>query len=203
MIGRGHLALLGAAILAACTSQEVDPMERQPRYEAFGQSTFFADGRAMRTPPEGTVPRERLLGSRALLEGGSAESTAAAFPSEVKVDRVLFELGRSRFEIYCAACHGLAGDGDSIVARNMSLRPPPDLLAPPYSERTLGHYYRTITFGFGLMPSYAQELGTHERWAVVAYLKALQRSQNARLDDVPAEKRSELAKVPVVPQGEQ
>src|SRR5213075_2566109 len=96
----------------------------------------------------------------------------------------LLQLGRSRFEIFCAACHGLLGDGDSIVARNMALRPPPNLLAPPYSERLPGSYYRTITFGFGLMAPYSAELDNRERWAVVAYLKALQRSQSGSIEDV-------------------
>ena len=192
MITRRHLtyAILVTIALSACTCEDIDPMRRQPKYKAYQENPMFTDGRAMRTPPEGTVSREHVLGSIELTEGGTEAQPVTKIP--IPVDTALLKLGRSRFEITCAACHGILGDGDSIVARNMSLRPPVSLRGSPYSERSVGSYYRTITYGFGLMASYSSELSVRERWAVVAYIKALQRSQSATLADVPAEERAKL-----------
>jgi mono/diheme cytochrome c family protein len=179
------------AALAACTSESIDPMERQPRFERYGATALFPDGRQMRSPPEGTVPRERLLGSRAFLTGAGADNKPVdTIP--IPITRELLDLGRHRFEVFCAACHGLVGDGDSIVARNMSLRRPPSLL-PPGHEHPAGHFFRVITEGYGLMAPYSTELDTRERWAVVAYLRALQLSQSARLEAAPPEERARLS----------
>ena len=187
---RATYAILVTLALSACTCEDIDPMRRQPKFKAYQANPLFADGRAMRTPPEGTVSREHVRGSIELIEGGTDAKPATTFPMPVTTD--LLNLGRGRFEIYCATCHGILGDGDSVVARNMSLRPPPNLTAAPYSERSVGSYYRTITYGFGLMAPYSGELSVKERWAVVAYLKALQRSQAGKLEDVPADQRAAL-----------
>ncbi len=93
--------------------------------------------------------------------------------------------------MYCAACHGLAGDGDSPVARNMALRKPPSLHEPRIRALPAGRLYAVVRDGYGLMPSYAEELSVGERWAVVAYVRALQLSQGARLAELPPELRSE------------
>ena len=191
---RATWVILATLAISACTCEDIDPMRRQPKYKAYQQNPLFADGRAMRTPPEGTVPRERVLGSIELTEGGTDAQPVAKIP--IPVDAALLAQGRGRFEIYCATCHGILGDGDSIVARNMSLRPPPNLTAAPYSQRSVGSYYRTITYGFGLMAPYSGELSVKERWAVVAYLKALQRSQAGRLEDVPQGQRASLDEPP-------
>ena len=173
---RAPSALLACALLAACGDTTlVDPMERQPKGRAFAANPFFEDGRAMRRPPAGTVPRERIVQNPALT-----------------LTRPLLDLGHRKFDIYCATCHGLLGDGHSPVAANMSLRLPPNLhdrvgMAP-------GHYYQVIANGFGLMPTYAAELTVQERWAVVAYLRALQLSQSAPLALAPAEERARLNK---------
>ena len=185
-------ALIAATALSACTCEDLDPMRRQPKFKPYQENPLFADGRAMRTPPAGTVPREQVRGSVELIQGGTDRAPVTQIP--VPVTKDLLKLGRGRFEIFCAACHGILGDGDSMVARNMSLRPPPNLLVAPYSERAVGSYYRTITYGFGLMAPYSTQLGINERWAVVAYLKALQRSQSARVEDVPADRRASLRK---------
>jgi mono/diheme cytochrome c family protein len=108
------------------------------------------------------------------------------------VTRELLELGRKRFDITCATCHGPLGDGNSIVATQMSLRPPPSLLLQRYVEKPSGYLYEVATKGFGLMASYAAELDVKERWAVVAYIRALQLSQSATVEDVPPAKRGEL-----------
>jgi mono/diheme cytochrome c family protein len=95
------------------------------------------------------------------------------------VTPALLELGRSRFRIYCAACHGAGGYGGSIVAANLTERRPPSLRGPPVSSLPPGFVYEIIRQGIGRMPSYAAQLPVHQRWAVVAYLQQLQRTPNA------------------------
>ncbi len=112
------------------------------------------------------------------------------------VTRQLLELGRKRFDITCATCHGPVGDGNSIVATQMSLRPPPSL--HKYSDRAPGYIFEVITKGFGLMASYAAEMTIEERWAVVAYVRALQLSQGATLDHIPPAERARLEAMPAV-----
>jgi mono/diheme cytochrome c family protein len=106
----------------------------------------------------------------------------------------MLEDGKRRFEIVCAACHGMVGDGNSVVAEKMALIAPPSIHA--YADRPVGFFYDLITEGYGLMPSYAAQIPRPQRWAVVAYVRALQRSQNARLQDAPADVQARLLKEP-------
>jgi cytochrome c553 len=112
------------------------------------------------------------------------------------VSRKLLELGRKRFDITCATCHGPLADGKSIVATQMALRPPPSLQQAQYVAKPAGYIYEVITKGFGLMASYAAELSVEERWAVVAYLRALQISQNTPVGALPPEIRQQLEALP-------
>ena len=125
----------------------------------------------------------------------------------IRVDRSLLDRGQHGFDIYCATCHGLLGDGDSLVAQNMPLRPPPSLLTHQphgtsevtgdagahdgggHAHLSAGHVFEVISQGYGFMPSYANELRVEERWAVVAYLEALRLSQSARVAELPASLR--------------
>jgi hypothetical protein len=188
---RNAWALLALALLAACGDTTiVDPMERQPKARAFAANPFFEDGRAMRQPPPGTVPRERVVQNPALTRGRVGDKDVTEIP--LPLTRAFLDLGRRKFDIYCATCHGLVGDGRSPVAANMALRLPPDL-----HDRTgmaVGHYYQVIANGFGLMPGYAAELNVEERWAVIAYLRALQLSQAAPLALAPPQERERLSK---------
>jgi mono/diheme cytochrome c family protein len=110
------------------------------------------------------------------------------------VTRQLLELGRKRFDITCGTCHGPVGDGNSIVATQMSLRPPPSL--HKYSDRPPGYIFDVITKGFGLMASYAADMTVEERWAVVAYVRALQLSQAVPLTQIPPAERARLESMP-------
>ena len=182
--------LLPAALLvaAACGDTTIfDPMERQPKARPYAANSFFEDGRAMRQPPAGTIPRERIVGNPALTTGRVGDRDVTQIP--VAVTKDLLQKGRGRFDIVCATCHGLLGDGRSPVAANMSLRPPPDLHE---SRFTAGHYFQVISNGYGLMPGYAAELSVEERWAVIAYLGALQLSQRAPLALAPPQERDRL-----------
>ncbi len=182
--------VLLAALLLVTGCEELDPMISQQKYKPYRENPLYPDGLSMRPAPAGTVPRERILDA-AVSTGLAADGTPVQ-RVPLTVSRPLLETGRKRFEIVCGACHGLVGDGRSLVARNMSLRPPPSLHDNP--DRPDGYYFQVISRGYGLMPSYAAELPVEERWAIVAYLRALQRSQRASLADAPADVRARLEK---------
>jgi mono/diheme cytochrome c family protein len=187
------LLVVPVVALAGCGNpwdQMFQRMIDQPKFKPYDENTHFADGRSMRQPPEGTISREQHQTALDLEKARATASgpTVGPFP----LTKSLLARGRSRFEITCAACHGLLGDGQSLVARNMALRPPPDLL--PLAYRSDDHFYQVITEGRGLMPSFGAELSARDRWAVVAYVRALQKSQSARLEDVPADVRQTLSK---------
>jgi mono/diheme cytochrome c family protein len=183
---RRLLPLVALAALTACP--RLDPMQRQAKYKAYQSSEFYDDGLAMRAPPAGTVPFHAIT-DPAVLDGRGADGKPVA-TSPVPVDAALLARGRQRFDIDCAACHGTLGDGRSQVAMNMSLRRPPSLHL--YRDRPDGYIYQVISEGFGLMPSYAQQLSVQDRWAVVAYVRALQLSQHAPLDALPPEDRERV-----------
>jgi len=188
---RTLLVIAALGLLAGCGAE--DPLQRmqiQPKYVWYNPNPIFPDGRAMRTPPEGTVPRERL--SLIGIENARGQDGQYLTALPVKLTPELLAKGQKRFNITCATCHGMVGDGQSIVARNMALRPPPSLHLPKYQGKSVGYFYDVITNGYGLMASYANEIPEEERWAVVAYVQALQLSQNATLDKVPADERAKL-----------
>ena len=154
----------------------------QPRGKAFKASPYFADGRLMRTPPAGVVPVD-AVSSRVLTLGLEGNAYASTLP--VAVDGALLRRGHERFEVYCATCHGSTGDGTSIVATHMSLRKPPSLVDAPVRSFPPGRVFEVISNGYGLMPSYASALAPPERWAVVAYLRALTLAAHVELDQLP------------------
>jgi mono/diheme cytochrome c family protein len=184
-MNRVVLALLLAA-LAGC--DVLDPMMAQEKVKPFRPSDFWPDGIAMRPPPPGVVPAKGWQPVE--LASGFGPDGAPVQRIPLKVTPALLDVGRKKYEVNCALCHGLVGDGESLVGKNMSQRPPPSL-----HQRVLaadGHYFNVVSRGFGVMPSYAAALTVEERWAVVAYVRALQLSQLARLDQVPPEERARL-----------
>ncbi|HVE84305.1 MAG TPA: cytochrome c [Myxococcales bacterium] len=183
------LAAAAAASGCTCSGDVFQRMESQRKYLPYQENELFEDGRAMRAPPEGTVPREVLKRSELPAAGKTPEGTVITrIPLPITPE--VMARGRKRFDIFCATCHGLLGDGNSMVARNMSVRPPPSL--HDFAGRPVGFYFDVITDGFGLMPSYRRELPVEDRWAVVAYLLALQRSQRAPLAQAPPDERERL-----------
>jgi mono/diheme cytochrome c family protein len=182
-------ALLAAPLLLALTACPAwDPMQRQQKYKAYQASEFHEDGLAMRTPPAGTVPYGAAVDGPVLTGLGPDGRPLATSP--LAPTPGLLATGRKRFDIHCALCHGLLGDGESQVALSMALRRPPSLHL--YRDVADGYLYQVVSQGFGLMPSYAAELTPEERWAVVAYVRALQLSQHAAVDQLPAPLRSRL-----------
>lgn len=181
---RAALAVAALAALPGCPT--LDPMWRQPKQEAYEAGPT---GAGMRTPPAGTVAY-RSLAEPALATGLAPDGTPLQV-APVPPSAELLALGRKKFDIHCAVCHGVLGDGESQIALNMSLRKPPSLHANARSVGD-GWIYQVITNGFGLMGSYATELTVEDRWAVVAYVRALQLSQAASMDQVPPSAREEL-----------
>jgi mono/diheme cytochrome c family protein len=198
--------LVGLSAVAGCDENVLDPMaDRQPRAMRYKESHFYADGLSMRAAPEGTVPRERITLNPRLTTGrdpdGPIQSNAEPLPNyvatvPVPMSRKLLELGRKRFDITCATCHGPLADGKSIVGSQMALRPPPSLIDPKYIAKPAGYIFEVASKGFGLMASYAAELTVEERWAVVAYLRALQLSQTTSAGALPPDIRQQLEALP-------
>jgi mono/diheme cytochrome c family protein len=185
-------ALGAAALLLLATGCEwLNPMLQQPKVKPYRKSVFFPDQIAMRAPPPGTVPGSAPVDPQVASGRGTDGKPVARIP--VAVTPQLVELGRKRFDVFCAVCHGLLANGEGPVARNMSIRPPPNLLVLD-RERPDGFIFAAITEGYGYMPSYAPWLGTEERWGIVAYLRALQLSQAARIDQAPPDVRARLEK---------
>ncbi|MCP3977907.1 MAG: cytochrome c [bacterium] len=174
----------------------VQDMDNQERFKPQQANAMFVDGRAMRRPVAGTVARGQLATDSHLHRGLVGEGYAEAFPMELSSE--LLHRGRERYEIYCAPCHGMTGRGDGTVARRAdelqqgTWVPPASIHDEPASTREVGHLFNTITNGIRTMPAYGSQLAVEDRWAVVAYLKALQRSRRASPADVPADARGEL-----------
>jgi mono/diheme cytochrome c family protein len=183
--------LSALSTVVGCDEDAINPMAaRQPRVSAYGVSDFYADGIAMREPPRGTVPRQRITGNPGFTTGKEGTAFVTTFP--IKVDDAFMRLGQRRYNITCGTCHGPLGDGDSIVGAQMSLKAPPSLML--FADRPIGYIFEVASKGHGMMASYAAELPVPERWAVVAYVRALQAARTATLAQVPADKRAELDK---------
>jgi mono/diheme cytochrome c family protein len=167
-------------------------MHDAPRYEAFEESDFFADKRAMRPYVEGTVARGMLRDDDLFYTAFSTDGELTmSLPPQVVVDKALLERGQQRFNIYCAPCHSQLGDGNGMVVQRGYKRPV-SFHDQRLRDERVGYFFDVITNGFGLMPSYAAQIAPADRWAVVAYIRALQLSQGATLDDVPAGERRAL-----------
>lgn len=180
-----------AVALAGCQNGHFDfaRMLAQKKATPFTASSVFPNGMAMQSPPPGTFSRESELGPSDVTLGEVGGTPVAHVP--LPLTPALFARGQNRFGIYCAACHGVLGDGHSEVAKNMTLRPPPSLHEPRIVALPDGYVFSVISHGYGMMPSYAWALPVHDRWAVIAYVRALERSQHVALADLPPDLRRE------------
>jgi len=184
----------------------VQDMDNQAYYKDQRTHPDFADRRSMRPPVAGTVPstitrlepQGTFNDDEHYLTGLVNGDYAVGFPAGYRVTEASVRHGQQRFDIYCSPCHGAAGYGDGMVARRADATqqatwvPPTSLHDALPLSRTEGHLFNTITNGIRTMPAYGSQIPVDDRWAIVSYVRALQRSQNARLADVPAESRSEL-----------
>jgi len=165
-------------------------MFNQPKYKGQAESQFFSDGASMRQPVPGTVAADSLRDDNAYYRGRDERDSLIAH-SPVPMTMPLLERGQNRFNIYCATCHGQAGDGKGIMVQRKY--PPP----PTYHKDSLrvvpdGYVFDVITNGIRNMPSYRHQIPVADRWALVGYVRALQRSQNAGINDVPPDMRDSV-----------
>jgi mono/diheme cytochrome c family protein len=174
----------------------VPDMDNQPKFKAQSRNPLFADRRAMRPPVAGTVARGTVLGNPALVTGKQGDDWVTAIPASVNSS--MLERGRQRYDIFCSPCHGLAGAGDGMVAKRAdellegTWTPPTSFHTDLLRQRPAGHLFNTISNGIRNMPAYGPQIPVEDRWAIVAYVRALQRSQNATVDDVPDDIRAQL-----------
>jgi hypothetical protein len=165
-------------------------MHDQPKYIPLRPSDFFGDGRSERPLIEGTVARGHLDDDTAYYTGRGPDGTFVnEFPFPVTKEVV--ERGQNRFNIYCAPCHDRLGNGDGRVVRR-GYRHPPSYHIDRLRQVPNGYIYDVITTGFGAMPDYAAQIKPSDRWAIVSYVRALQLAHNAKIDDVPADRRADL-----------
>jgi mono/diheme cytochrome c family protein len=177
---------LAAGLLAAGCRQD---MHDQPKFKPYAKNAFFADQRASRPLVDGTIARGHLREDAVLYTGKAAGKPVDAFPFAVSA--AVMARGQERFDIFCSPCHGRTGAGDGMIVRR-GYRKPPTFHQDRLRQAAPGYTFDVITNGFGAMPDYAQQIPVRDRWAIVAYIKALQRSQNAAVGSVPAEARAAL-----------
>ncbi len=180
------MVLALALVTPACRQQMYD----QAKYKPLAASTFFKDGRASRPLVPGTVARGHLEADTLLYTGkaGGADF-AAVFPFPVTQEVLL--RGQERFNIFCTPCHDRVGTGDGMVVRR-GYRRPPSFHIDRLRRAPVGYLFDVITHGSGAMPSYGAQIPPHDRWAIIAYVRALQLSQSAQLADVPPAQRQQL-----------
>lgn len=182
---RSVTLLLALLVGAGC----VQDMANQPRKEPLEASRFFADGSSARQPVPGTVARGELEHDEVFHTGkrGDEHATSLPFPLTLEVLR----RGHERYDVFCSPCHDRVGRGAGMVVRR-GFRQPASFHSERLRGEPVGYYVDVMTSGFGTMPSYAGQVPPRDRWAIAAYIRALQLSQQAGLDDVPAAYREAL-----------
>lgn len=185
------LACMGAVMMLV-SGCRLD-MHLQPKYLPYEPSNFFADGRSERQPVPGTVARGHLRVDELLYTGreNGVESDRFPFP----ITRADLERGQQRYNIYCAPCHDYSGSGRGMIVQR-GFPQPPSYHVPRLRQASVGHFVQVMTNGFGAMYSYAARVEPADRWRIAAYIRALQLSQNASLQDVPEAERQKLAQAP-------
>jgi mono/diheme cytochrome c family protein len=180
--------------LPGCRSEMYD----QPRYKPYAPSELFDDGTSARPLEAGTVarrdPREPAIASSELFTTGkTAGKLAESLP--FPVDELVLKRGQDRFQIFCTPCHGELGDGQGMIVRR-GFNPPPTFHSDEMRNQPLGHFFDVITRGHGTMYSYASRIPPRDRWAIAAYIRALQLSQYAVASDLSADDRNRLPEKP-------
>jgi mono/diheme cytochrome c family protein len=171
--------LFGIFILTGCRQD----MHDQPRFKPLAESDFYADLRSARAPVDGTVARGQLHEDTYFYTGKIGANPGNYMPAEVPVNAETLARGRERFNIYCAPCHSRVGDGNGMIVQR-GYRHPPTYHQDRLRQAPLGYFFDVMTNGFGAMPDYASQIPPRDRWCIVAYIRALQLSQNAGSADV-------------------
>jgi cytochrome c553 len=171
--------------IAGCRQQMAD----QPHQRPLEPSNFFDDGMASRPAEPGTVARPGRAQNEQRLDSKADGKLIDGFPFEVTME--VLARGQERYEIFCSPCHDRLGNGQGMIVRR-GFTPARSFHDPRLRDAPAGHFFQVMTQGFGVMPSYANQLSEHDRWAVIAYIRALQLSRNARLDQLPPEDREKM-----------
>ena len=187
LTGHARLAVLLALVAAGAGCRQ--DMHDAPRYDPLEKSTFFTDGQASRPLVANTVPRGGLREDRHLYEGIVDGKPADTFP--MPVTAAVLQRGQERFNVFCAPCHARTGEGNGVIVQR-GFRQPPSYHEDRLRNAPVGYFFDVMTHGFGAMQDYAAQLPVADRWAVAAYIRALQLSQRATVEDVPADRRGDL-----------
>lgn len=184
--GMRVLCVLCAFVVPVACRQD---MHDQPKYKPLAKSEFYPDHRASRPQVEGTVARGQLIDDSPFYTGKVDGQLTRELP--VQLTPELLAIGRTRFETFCSPCHGRTAAGDGMVVQR-GFKKPRSFHEDRLRDIPIGHFFDAMTNGFGAMSDYRAQVPVADRWAIAAYVRALQRSQNARLDDVPADRRGAL-----------
>jgi mono/diheme cytochrome c family protein len=188
-VGRsGARAVLIAAACLALAGCRQD-MHDGPSYDPLQQTTFFANGAASRTLVANTVARGQLRADEHFYTGKVNGQVATEFPMPVTED--VLNRGQERFNVYCSPCHGRTGQGDGMIVQR-GFRAPPSYHQDRLRDAPVGYFFDVMTNGFGAMQDYSAQVTVPDRWAIAAYIRALQLSRNATVEDVPADRRGDL-----------
>jgi mono/diheme cytochrome c family protein len=185
LFARTVVIVTAGVTLGACRQD----MHDAPRYDPLEKGAFFTDGRASRTPVPNTVPRGQIRDDRHLFEGVVDGRPAETFP--MAVTPAVMARGQDRFNVFCSPCHGRTGEGNGMVVQR-GFRKPPSYHEDRLRDAPVGYYFDVMTRGFGAMQDYAAQISVADRWAVAAYIRALQVSQRATVNEVPEDRRAEL-----------
>lgn len=184
-----RLRVLGIVLVGAVAVGCRQDMHDAPRYDPLEATTFFTDGQASRTPVANTVARGQLREDDHLYQGKIDGQLTDVFPMPVTAE--VMARGRERYDVFCAPCHGRTGAGNGMVVQR-GFRAPPSYHDDRLRNAPAGYYFDVMTHGFGAMQDYAAQIPVADRWAIAAYIRALQLSQKATVNDVPADRRAEL-----------
>jgi mono/diheme cytochrome c family protein len=185
---------LALAALAACRQD----MHDQPRYDPYAASDFFPDGLSARPLVENTIARGWLREDTAFYFGRTGRERNAPYVTTLPIPltKETLERGQERFNIFCSPCHSRLGDGEGMIVQR-GFKHPPSYHTDRLRQEPVGYIFDVITNGFGVMPSYRSRVPVADRWAIIAYVRTLQYSQDATIDDVPVSQRNSLDEAPV------
>lgn len=181
-VSRRALRMAGLLFALVTMTACVQKLSYQPKYGPLEESTFFADGQASRPLVPGTVARGMARTDPLLYSGQQDGKPATEFPFRVTTEVV--QRGQERFNIYCTPCHGYAGNGDGLVVQR-GFPAPPSLHEERLRQAPVGYLFSVITDGHGVMPSYSKQIEVADRWAIIAYVRALQLSEHATAEQLP------------------
>lgn len=184
---KGQSFLLVATVLLSLSCRQ--EMRDDSRVKPYQETPFFLDRNSSRPLVKGVVARGEAQTDDFFYAGQINGHLVRGFPAPVTLDEL--KKGRERYNVYCSVCHGFTGTGDGMIVQR-GFPTPPSFHDQRLREAPEGHFFNVITNGYGAMYSYASRVETSERWAIIAYIRALQHARNATVNDVPAEDRLQL-----------